>query len=321
LKYNAQPDIIVLRREYMNRKTKQILGRVSSIALLAVLSLFINFYRNTPDSETPLETSKRADIVEVHFIDVGQGDAILIEANDATMLIDAGENNKGKVVADYLESQHITKLDYVIGTHPHSDHIGGMDTVLNEFEIDKIIMPSATHTTDTFEDLLDAIKENDLKITRAAVGDQYNLGSATFTIIAPNSPQYEDLNNYSVVIKLTFGNTSFLFTGDAGKMSEEEMLSSGIDLSADVLKLAHHGSAYSSSGAFLDAVNPTYAMINVGKDNDYGHPHAETLQAMLDRNIKVYRTDEQGTVVFTSDGKNISVNTHDYKILENDLKN
>jgi beta-lactamase superfamily II metal-dependent hydrolase len=305
----------------MNRKTKQILSRVISMALLAVLALFVNHYRNTPVNESSMEIAKRADIVEVHFIDVGQGDAILIEADDTAMLIDAGEKNKGNVVTDYLQAQHITKLDYVIGTHPHSDHIGGLEPIVSNFEVDKVILPSVTHTTNTFEDFLGALEENELRITPAVVGDQYKLGPATFTVVAPNSPQYEDLNNYSVGIKLIFGDTSFLLTGDAGKLSEKEMLANGIDLSADVLKLSHHGSADSSSEAFLDIINPTYAMINVGKDNDYGHPHVETLTAMLDHNIKVYRTDEQGTVVFTSDGKNVSVNTQDYKITEEDLIN
>jgi beta-lactamase superfamily II metal-dependent hydrolase len=305
----------------MNRKTKQIMSRVSGIILLAVLSLFVNQYLNAPDSKVSMDTTNRDNIVEVHFIDVGQGDAILIEAEDSAMLIDAGENNKGSVVTDYLETQNITKLDYVIGTHPHSDHIGGLDTVISSIEVDKVILPSATHTTATFEDLLDALAENNLGITMAVAGDQYSLGPATFTVVAPNSPYYDDLNNYSVGIKLTFGDTSFLFTGDAGKLSEGEMLANGIDLSADVLKLSHHGSNTGNSDAFLEAVNPAYAMINVGADNDYGHPHAETLEAMLNHGIKVYRTDIQGTVVFTSDGKNISVNTQDYEITEEDLEN
>jgi beta-lactamase superfamily II metal-dependent hydrolase len=305
----------------MNRKTKQIMSRVSGIILLAVLSLFVNQYLNAPDSKVTMDTTNRDNIVEVHFIDVGQGDAILIEAEDSAMLIDAGENNKGTVVTDYLETQNITKLDYVIGTHPHSDHIGGLDTVISSIEVDKVILPSATHTTATFEDLLDVLAENNLGITMAVAGDQYSLGPATFTVVAPNSLYYDDLNNYSVGIKLTFGDTSFLFTGDAGKLSEGEMLANGIDLSADVLKLSHHGSNTGNSDAFLEAVNPAYAMINVGADNDYGHPHAETLEAMLNHGIKVYRTDIQGTVVFTSDGKNISVNTQDYEITEEDLEN
>ncbi len=305
----------------MSKKTKQIIGRVSGIILLAVLSLFINQYTSTQDNEFSTETANMTGIVEVHFIDVGQGDAILIETDHAAMLIDAGENNKGTVVVDYLNTQQITKLDYVIGTHPHSDHIGGLDTVLDTFLVDKVIMPSVIHTTKTFEDVLDTLEDKNLKITKAVVGTQYILGPATFTVVAPNASSYEEMNNYSVGIKLTYGDTSFLFTGDAEKLAEDEMVANGIDLSADVLKLAHHGSAYSNSDSFLNAVSPTYAMINVGKDNEYGHPHVEALQAMLDRDIKVYRTDEQGTVVFTSDGTNISVNTEDYKITVADLEN
>jgi competence protein ComEC len=305
----------------MNRKTKQILGRIAAVILLAVLAFLINRYKSTQDKETANVSDIHSKIMEVHFIDVGQGDAILIEEGNSTMLIDAGENNKGNTVVDYLKSQNVNELDYVIGTHPHSDHIGGLDTVLNTIPVKKVIMPSITHTSKTFEDVLDAIAKNNLTITPAVVGDRYWLGAASFTIIAPNASSYEELNNYSVGIKLTYGSNSFLLTGDAEKLSEEEMQKNGIDLSADVLKLAHHGSAYSSSKKFLDAVNPSYAVISVGADNDYGHPHADTLRAIQDRNIKLYRTDRQGTIVFASDGKNISVNTEDYQITDSDLGN
>lgn len=304
----------------MNRKKKQVIGRISVILLLAALAIFINQYRPPQDSETS-DVNLRNDIVEVHFIDVGQGDSILIEADNSAMLIDAGENNKGSVVVDYLKSQEIKELYYLIGTHPHSDHIGGLDTVLNSFPVKKLIMPEISHTTETFEDVLDAAAKNELTITKPVVGTIYHLGPATFTILAPNSSSYEELNDYSIVLKLTYGDTSFLFTGDAGVASEEEMLANGIDLSADVIKIGHHGSVTSSSKEFLDAVNPAYAMICVGKENEYGHPQSETLKALMDRGIKIYRTDAQGTVVFTSDGKNISVNTDNYKITDNDLDN
>jgi competence protein ComEC len=304
----------------MNRKKKHIISRVSGITLLAVLALFINLYKSPQEKETTNDTVL-TDVMEVHFIDVGQGDAILIEFEDAAMLIDAGENNKGTVVLNYLKAQNITNLDYVIGTHPHSDHIGGLDTLLDSLPVDKIIMPAVSYTTKTFEDVLDAIEDNDLKITKAEVGDEYTLGSATFIIVAPNASSYDEMNNYSIGIKLSFGKNSFLFTGDAESLSEEEMLKNGIDLTADVLKLAHHGSTSSSSDAFLDAVDPSYAVINVGKDNEYGHPHAQTLQSMKEREIKVYRTDVQGSVVFTTDGSTISVNTEDYKMKDSDLEN
>jgi competence protein ComEC len=302
----------------MNRRKKQVISRISIILLLAVLAFFVNQYRPPRDAGTSGE-NLQSGIVEVHFIDVGQGDAILVEADDSAMLIDAGENNKGSVVVDYLKSKDITELYYVIGTHPHSDHIGGMDTVLDAFPVKKIILPEISNTTQTFEQVLDAALKNDLSITRPVVGASYSLGPATFTILAPNSSSYEELNDYSIVLKLTYGNTSFLFTGDAGVASEKEMLASKLNLSADVMKLAHHGSAYSGSTDFLDAVNPSYCVISVGKNNEYGHPHSETLRVMKDRDIKLYRTDEQGTVVFTSDGRNISVNTDNYIITDSDL--
>lgn len=304
----------------MNRKKKQVIGRISVLLLLAALAIFINQYRPPQDAETS-GGNLHSNIVEVHFIDVGQGDSILIEADDSAMLIDAGENNKGSVVVDYLKSQEIKELYYVIGTHPHSDHIGGLDAVLNTFPVKKVIMPDITNNTQTFEDVLDAVAKNNLSITKPVMGTSYSLGPATFTILAPNSSSYEDLNDYSIVIKLTFGDTSFLFAGDAGIASEKEMLAKHLDLSADVLKIAHHGSSTSSSDSFLDAVNPTYGVISVGKNNEYGHPHSEILRALKDRDIKLYRTDVQGTIVFTSDGKNISVNTDNYIITDNDLDN
>ena len=301
-------------------KRKHILGRASGITLLALLSLFINQYFANPDSgKQEVHNQNDSNIMEVHFIDVGQGDSILIEIGDSAMLIDAGENNQGSTVVKYLQSQDIDHLDYVIGTHPHSDHIGGLDTVIDSIPVENIILPQVAHTTKTFEDVLNAVEAAGKQLTKPRVGDTYSLGSATFTIIAPNSEEYEDLNNYSVGIKLNHGNNSFLFTGDAEKLSENEMLKNGIDLSADVLKLGHHGSTNSSSSDFLDAVNPEYAIICAGVGNEYGHPHVEILQDMLDLNIKIYRTDLQGTVVFTSDGRHISVNAHEYIVSEEDL--
>ena len=304
-------------------KRKHILGRISGITLLAFLSLFINQLLSSPERQDDVTSlhNQRTDIIEIHFIDVGQGDSILIETSDASMLIDAGENNKGTVVINYLKAQSIEKLDYVIGTHPHSDHIGGLDTVIKSIPVDNIILPPVSHTTQTYEEVLEAIEDADLQITMPVVGDKYTLGPATFTIIAPNSDDYQNLNNYSVGIKLTYGNNSFVFTGDAEALAEKEMLKNGLDLSADVFKLAHHGSNTSNSVDFLDEVDPTFAIISAGIDNEYGHPHSEVLQELSLRNTRLYRTDLQGTVVFTSDGKTISVNTSEYKLTEDDLLN
>lgn len=247
---------------------------------------------------------------------MGQGDSILIEADNRYMLIDAGERDKGTVVIDYLENIGVKKLDYVIATHPHSDHIGGLADVIKHFSIGKIIMPNAVHTSKTYENLLDIIADKGLKITKAVVGNKYDLADASFTILAPSGSEYGSLNNYSVAIKLQNGNNSFVFTGDAEVQSENEMLKTGIDLDADVLKLGHHGSSTSNSDKFLDAVTPDMAVISVGEGNQYGHPDDEVLQAMKDRNIKLYRTDEQGTIIIESDGNKITVNKTPYKITD-----
>lgn len=291
-------------------KHKHTLGRVSGITLLALLSLLVNQFLSKPETNIQeVHNSNPSEILEVHFIDVGQGDSILIETADSAMLIDAGENNQGTTVVEYLQSQNVKRLDYVIGTHPHSDHIGGLDTVIQSIPVETIILPPVTHTTKTFEDVLDAIEANGQRLTKPKVGDTYSLGTANFTILAPNSEEYGDLNNYSVGIKLTYENNSFVFTGDAETLSENEMLENGLDLSADVFKLGHHGSTTSNSNYFLDEIDPDYAIVSAGLDNEYGHPHVEILQAMEDLDIQLYRTDLQGTIVIASDGNNISVST------------
>lgn len=291
--------------------------RTLALTLLIALVLIMNQYGTTQDKETST-TPLPSGIIEVHFIDVGQGDSILIETKDSAMLIDAGENEKGIDVVNYLQSQNIKKLDYLVGTHPHSDHIGGLDDVLNSLPVDRVLLPDIANNTATFEEVLDTLDKNNVKITKPDIGAQYNLGDATFTILAPNKT-YDNMNDNSLVIKLNFGNNSFLFTGDAEKQSEKDLLAKGYDLSADVLKLGHHGSETSTSQEFLDAVSPDYAVVSVGKDNDYGHPKEEVLQIIKDRSIKLYRTDQQGTIVFTSNGKNISVNAKDYEITDEDL--
>ncbi len=245
--------------------------------------------------------------LKIHYIDVGQGDAILIQKDGENMLIDAGENEYGKVVVNYLKKNNVSKIDYIIGTHPHSDHIGGLDTVIQNFEVDKVIMPKVNHTTKTFEDVLLAIKEKNLKLVFPKVGDIHKLGDAKWTILAPNGEEYDSLNNYSIVIRLQYKNNSFLFTGDAESQSEKEMLESNekSSLVADVLKIGHHGSSSSTTDEFLQAVQPKFAVIQLGKDNSYGHPHKETLKKLKRNQIEVFRTDLNGTIVATSDGERI----------------
>jgi competence protein ComEC len=243
--------------------------------------------------------------VKVHYIDVGQADSILVQSSTANMLIDAGNRDDDKAIIKYLKQQGVKKLDYLIGTHPHEDHIGGMASILKEFKVMNLIMPKVTTTTKTFEYLLKTIQSKGLKITTPVSGKTFHVGSAKFVILAPNSTKYEDLNNYSVVLKMTCGKTSFLFQGDAEKLSEQEILKKGYDIKADVIKLGHHGSNSSTSTEYLDKVKPQFAIISCGKDNDYGHPHKETLIKLIDRKIKYYRTDFGGTIVCTSDGNKI----------------
>ncbi len=246
----------------------------------------------------------------VSFIDIGQGDSILLQCKDESMLIDAGENDKGDTVVNYLESHNATNLKYAVGTHPHSDHIGGMDTVLKNIQTDTLICPKVTYNSKTWKDVETEAKSQNTKIEYANAGESYTLGDATFTIISPKKNHiYSNCNNYSVVIKADYGENSFLFTGDAEKLVEDEILESNYNIKADVLKVGHHGSSTSSSEKFLNKVSPKYAVISCGVNNEYGHPHKETLEKLKERNIKTYRTDLEGTVVAQSDGKEIRFST------------
>jgi len=256
----------------------------------------------------PQPPEKPAANLKVHFIDVGQGDCILIEDGTSAMLIDAGNPENGPDIVSYIKKLGINRLDFVIATHPHADHIGGMADVINAFDIGKLIMPKVEHTTRTFENLLLTIRNKGLKITAPVPGTEYRLGNTSFTILAPNSSSYKNLNDYSVVVRLTYGSTSFLFTGDAEQTSEKEILAKGYNIKSDVLKVGHHGSKTSTTTRFLDAVSPRYAVMCVGANNQYGHPAPETLSKLAERGIKVYRTDEAGTIIATSDGKSISFN-------------
>ena len=256
-----------------------------------------------------LDTSKPEGMLEVHYIDVGQGDATLIKCGSHAMLIDGGNNNKGTTVQLYLKKQGVESLDYVIGTHPDADHIGGLDVIVYKYNCDTVIMPDYEKDTKTYQELVDVIHDKNMKITYPVVGEQYALGEAKFTIIAPNSNSYGgNANDYSVAILLEYGKNRFLFTGDAEEASEAEMLTNGIDISADVYKVAHHGSRSASTQEFLNAVHPKYAVISCGEGNSYGHPHAEVLNRLRSMGVEVLRTDEQGSIIASSDGENINWN-------------
>lgn len=244
--------------------------------------------------------------LEVYFLDVGQADSILIKLEDEYMLIDAGNNEDGVKLVNYFNELGIKEFKYVFGTHPHEDHIGGMDDIINNFKIDNYYMPDKITTTKTFEDVLDALINNNLQYTILEKGDEFNLSSANFKVIYAGD-ETNDINDSSIVLKLTYGNNSFLLTGDATSNVEKTLLNDNIK--SDVLKVAHHGSNYSSTDEFLDVVSPKYAVISVGKNNSYNHPSNSTLKKLNDRNIKLYRTDLDGTIKFTSDGENITITT------------
>lgn len=244
--------------------------------------------------------------LKIHYIDVGQGDSILVQQDGKNMLIDTGTNASADSLIKYLHSQSINRIDYLVLTHPHEDHIGGADAVINNFSIGTIYMTKYTASTKTYRDVIKAMKSKGLKATLPVLGNTFRLGEADCIILGPVNPDPEDLNTGSIVLKLTFGSKKFLFTGDAQASNEKAMINKKYDLSADVLKVGHHGSRTSTSQEFLDAVNPEYAVISAGKGNDYGHPHKPTMERLKAKKVKVYRTDESGTIICTSDGKNIS---------------
>ena len=277
------------------------------IVLLIVLCLLVVGCANPfveSDDKTSVSTFS-GDTLRVNYIDVGQGDSIFIQLpNKETMLIDAGEAYEADNVINYLNSLGIKKIDYVVGTHPHTDHIGGLEEIVNTFDIGSIYMPKASSTSNTYLDLLTAIKNKGLKIKTAKSGvvvlDDDNL---KLEFIAPNSDNYSELNNYSAVLKLTYLNNTFLFMGDAETLSEDEITS---DVDADVIKVGHHGSDSSSGIEFVNKVSPEYAIIMVGVGNSYNHPYQSIIDRYESVGAKVLRTDLDGNIVCDSDGVEVT---------------
>lgn len=277
-------------------------------SLLILCSCSVNVNQNG-DSESALQK----DMLNVHFLDVGQGDSIFVELPDEkTMLIDAGENYHGEGIKNYIGDCGYSKIDYLVATHPHADHIGSMAYIVRNMDIGSVYMPKAAANTKTYENLLESISDKGLRVTSAKAGLTIAEESDyTINVAAPVTIDEDNLNNSSAVIKLTYKDNTFLFTGDAEKKELETITA---DISADVLKVGHHGSTTSTTEEFLNAVSPTYAVISVGEDNSYGHPHKETLALLEEFNCMVYRTDIDKTVVFSSDGKTISVKSGEKSI-------
>ncbi len=254
--------------------------------------------------------------VSVHYIDVGQGDSTLIISGDRTVLIDAGDRNCGSTVAAYLDSQKVDHIDYLIATHPHTDHTGGIDKVLERFDTGTVLIPHFSTAGQSEDDLYAwrvfnrVLEENEADVMEVSPGTELDLGVSKLMILAPYGV-YEDINNYSVVAELVHEDNTFLFTGDAEKESEAEMLEHGVLEDIDVLKAGHHGSSSSSGGEFLEIVKPEYAVVSCGAGNTYDHPSESVMKRFGESGVQVFRTDLQGTVIAESDGKNICFITAD----------
>lgn len=254
-------------------------------------------------SQTKQTTSQQEEL-QVYFLDVGQADSILIKSNNEYMLIDGGNNNDGPLLVKYFQSLGIKEFKYIVGTHPHEDHIGGLDDVIKNFTIDNIYIPDAMTTTKTFEDLLDSIDEKNLTYKVPKINSTFPLGNANLKVIYTGTDT-SDLNNTSIVLKLTYQDISILLTGDATSETEKKILNK--DINSTVLKVGHHGSKYSSTESFLKKVNPKYAIISVGKNNIYNHPATTTINKLEKLNTQIYRTDQDGTILLETNGHNIDI--------------
>lgn len=288
----------------------------AAIAVLAVLLSGGGIYEATQavqDSQPDMRDSTViSEEMQVTFLDVGQGDCTIIQTEGHNMVIDTGNNHQGETVVDWLLQQDIKELDYLILTHPDADHIGGADNVLRAVSVDKVIMPDVANDTITYNEVIELIEEQQIPVDYPEVGDQYTLGDAVFTVLCPRQEDVKesDLNGSSVGIRLVHGKNAFVMCGDAETDSEEHMVETfGNALEADVLKCGHHGSSTATSDAFLQAVDPIWAVISCGEGNSYGHPHQEVLAKLEDSDVQVYRTDQLGTITAVSDGEQITWST------------
>ncbi len=260
------------------------------------------------EKNKPVDLSAEG-IMRVSFVDVGQGDCEVIECDGISILIDGGESSYADFVIEFLKSRGITKLDYYIVSHPHSDHMGAAATIIDNMTVDKFVTTEFSElnmpTSKVFENMLDSLeRQQTCEVLTVKAGDILTAGKLKLNILAPFE-ETSDYNNMSIVLRVDYGDTRFLFTGDCEKEVETQMIEHGSDVKADVLKVGHHGSKTSTSSDFLQAVSPQIAVISCGSGNSYGHPHKETTELLKRCGITVYRTDEQGTVTVYSDGSKV----------------
>lgn len=283
-------------------KKHKLLKKLQNLFLIFLVLLSIFLLKALLNDK---EFSPNPKEINVHFIDVGQGDAILVQVNSKNLLIDSGPKDEKEKLIEYLNSIYIPQFDYIIATHPHEDHIGNMDYIVNNYKVLNFYTPKITTDTVSFENMVESLTRKNLKLkVLKANNTTINLGNNTLVeIFSPSLDNYDNLNNYSPIIKITYGNISFLFTGDAEAEIEKEVISKYSNLKSDVLKIGHHGSSTSSSLEFLQAVNPKICVISVGKNNTYGHPTKETLEKI--KNTTILRTDKNKSIIISSDGNYI----------------
>jgi len=277
-------------------------------SFLVAILILLHFFNFSDSSSTFSNHNNSTNNSLIHFIDVGQGDSILIQVNNKNILIDSVPNSSERKLETYLKKHKVKKIDFFIVTHPHEDHIGGGDNILKKFSIDHIYSPQIMSNNKDFIDLVAEIKKQNKKINIASEGVIIELGEEAYLkFFSPEKKNYDNINNSSSVIKFTFRNTSFLLTGDSEKLIEDTLLSKDYALSSDVIKVSHHGSKTSSSKLFLSKVNPKYAVISCGIGNDYGHPDKLVLNRLNEMNMQIFRTDKDGHVIFYTDGNSLSI--------------
>lgn len=292
------------------KKSLLLLFSICVIVLVCGLIVFLCFNKiEMHDSADDIHGFENNGI-NVHFIDVGQGDCALVQTPNGNILIDAGTPESKNDIIEYIDSIGVCDFKYAIFTHPHSDHIGSAAELINRYDFENVILPDALSVSVFYENMLNALEKENCNVILGEAGYSFELGEADVNLFAPRDYYYQDdLNDMSIVAKLTYGEVSFLFTGDAEKFSERQMLKYDCDLKADILKVAHHGSSSSSGEEFIYAVSPSIAIISAGKDNDYGHPHRETKDILKKIKAETYITYDCGNIVIFTDGDTYNVMT------------